>query len=103
MGGKIGIMSRKKSMMLIQNSSILCIILALSGCASIDKFNTYVDSQKSFSRDQTVTDAARIAALVELAKDSDRDVKIEAIKAIQQIQQSKRVIIVDQPRSLLGN
>lgn len=103
MDGKSGIMNSKRFMTLLQNSSILCIILALSGCASIDKFNAYIDSQKSFSRDQTVTDAARIAALVELAKDGDRAVKIEAIKAIQQIQQSKRVIIVDQPRGLFGN
>jgi PBP1b-binding outer membrane lipoprotein LpoB len=90
-------------MMKLVNSSILCAVLLLSGCASAEKFNIYVDAQKSFSRDQTVTDAARIAALIELAKDSDREVKIEAIKALQQIQRSKRVIIIEQPKGLFGN
>ncbi len=87
----------------VQNSIILCAVLLLTGCASTDRFNTYVDAQKSFSRDQTVTDAARIAALIELAKDGDHTVKIEAIKALQQIQRSKRVIVIEQPRGLFGN
>ncbi len=86
-----------------KNSIILCAVLLLPGCASTDRFNTYVDAQKAFSRDQTVTDAARIAALIELAKDADHAVKIEAIRALQQIQGSNRVIIVEQPRGLFGN
>lgn len=84
-------------MKIVQNSIILCVLL-LTGCASTKEFDNYVDAQKSFSRDQTVTDAARIAALTELAKDSTPEVKVEAIKAIQQIQSSKREIKLEQPR-----
>jgi len=88
-------------MMTVQNSIVLCAIL-LSGCASTKQFDTYVDAQKSFSRDQTVTDAARIAAVAELAKDASPEVKIEAIKAIQQIQSTKRTISLDQPKNWFG-
>jgi PBP1b-binding outer membrane lipoprotein LpoB len=88
-------------MKIAQNSIILCAVL-LVGCASTKEFDDYIDAQKSFSRDQTVTDAARIAALTELAKDSSPEVRIEAIKAIQQIQSGKREIKVEQPRGWFG-
>lgn len=88
-------------MKIAQNSIILCVVL-LSGCATTKEFDTYVDAQKSFSRDQTVTDAARIAALTELAKDSSPEVKIEAIKAIQQIQSTKRELKIEQPKGWFG-
>jgi PBP1b-binding outer membrane lipoprotein LpoB len=94
-------MSKRKYMKIAQNSIILCTVL-LAGCASTKEFDTYVDAQKSFSRDQTVTDAARIAALTELAKDATSEVKVEAIKAIQQIQASKREIKLEQPRGWFG-
>lgn len=88
-------------MKIAQNSIILCAVL-LVGCASTKEFDDYIDAQKSFSRDQTVTDAARIAALTELAKDSSSEVRIEAIKALQQIQSGKREIKVEQPRGWFG-
>ncbi len=103
MGGKIGIMNRRKYMMVLQNSSILLLCLLLSGCASTDYYPIYVEAQKSLSRDATVTEAARIAALTEIVKSSDNEVKIQAIRALQEIQSSKRPIMIQQPKSWLDN
>lgn len=103
MVGKIGIMHRRKFMMKLQNNSILLACLLLVGCASTDHYGTYVEAQKSLSRDATVAEAARIAALTEMVKSSDNEVKIQAIKALQEIQRSKRPIIVQQPKGLFGN
>ena len=85
------------------NNSILLSCLMLVGCASTDHYGTYVEAQKSLSRDATVAEAARIAALTEMVKSSDNEVKIQAIKALQEIQRSKRPIIVQQPKGWLGN
>lgn len=101
MDGKTGIMSKRRFMKLLLNSSILCLVLLLSGCASIDKFNSYVDAQKSFSRDETVIEIARISALVEISKNGDTATKVEAIRALSQ--QNKKTIVIEQPRGLLGN
>lgn len=91
-------------MMISQNNSILlALCLLLSGCASTDHYGTYVEAQKSLSRDATVAEAARIAALTEMVKSSDNEVKIQAIKALQEIQRSKRQIIIQQPKGLFGN
>ena len=103
MVGKIGIMHRRKFMMALQNSSILLILCLLSGCATTDHYSTYVEAQKSLSRDATVAEAARIAALTEMVKSSDNEVKIQAIKALQEIQRSKRQVIIQQPKGWLGN
>ena len=90
-------------MMALQNSSILLILCLLSGCATTDHYSTYVEAQKSLSRDATVAEAARIAALTEMVKSSDNEVKIQAIKALQEIQRSKRQVIIQQPKGWLGN
>jgi hypothetical protein len=55
------------------------------------------------SRDATVAEAARIAALTEMVKSSDNEVKIQAIKALQEIQRSKRQVIIQQPKGMFGN
>jgi hypothetical protein len=81
---------------------LLCVI-ALSGCASTEHYATYVEAQKSLSRDATVAEAARIAALIEMVKSSDNEVKIEAIRALQQIQRSKRQIVIEQPKTWYRN
>jgi hypothetical protein len=81
----------------------LCFCAIFAGCATSDNYTIYVDAQKSLSRDATVAEAARIAALIEMAKSSDNEVKIQAIRALQEIQRSKRQIIIDQPKSWLGN
>ena len=103
MAGKIGTMLRRKYMMISQNNSILLVLCLLSGCASTDHYGTYVEAQKSLSRDATVAEAARIAALTEMVKSSDNEVKIQAIKALQEIQRSKRPIIIQQPKTWLSN
>ena len=82
---------------------LLLSAVVLSGCASSDHYSTYVEAQKSLSRDATVTEAARIAALIEMVKSSDNQVKIEAIRALQQIQRSKRPIVIEQPKTWYSN
>ena len=89
--------------MISQNSSILLLCLLLTGCATTDNYPVYVEAQKSLSRDATVAEAARIAALTEMVKSADNEVKIQAIKALQEIQRSKRPIFIQQPKGLFGN
>ena len=104
MDGKIGIMHRRKFMIVSQNNSILlAFCLLLTGCATTDNYPVYVEAQKSLSRDATVAEAARIAALTEMVKSSDNEVKIQAIKALQEIQRSKRQVIIQQHKGWLGN
>ena len=103
MDGKIGIMHRRKFMIVSQNSSILLALCLLTGCATVDNYPVYVEAQKSLSRDATVAEAARIAALTEMVKSSDNEVKIQAIKALQEIQRSKRQVTIQQPKGWLGN
>lgn len=104
MAGKIGIQNKRKFMIISQNNSILlALCLLLTGCASTDNYPVYVEAQKSLSRDATVAEAARIAALTEMVKSSDNEVKIQAIKALQEIQRSKRPIIIQQPKGMFGN
>jgi hypothetical protein len=90
-------------MIVYQNSSILLALCLLSGCATVDNYPVYVEAQKSLSRDATVAEAARIAALTEMVKSSDNAVKIQAIKALQEIQRSKRQVIIQQPKGMFGN
>ena len=89
--------------MISQNSSILLLCLLFTGCATTDNYPVYVEAQKSLSRDATVAEAARIAALTEMVKSADNEVKIQAIKALQEIQRSKRPIFIQQPKGLFGN
>jgi hypothetical protein len=74
----------------------------LTGCATTNNYSTYLEAQKSISRDATVAETARIAALLELAKSPEREVKIKAIEALQDIQRNKKPIDVQQPRNWLG-
>jgi hypothetical protein len=74
----------------------------LTGCSTTNNYSTYLDAQKSISRDATVAETARIAALLELAKSPEREVKIKAIEALQDIQRNKKSIDVQQPRNWLG-
>ena len=90
-------------MITLQNSSILLALCLLTSCATVDNYPVYVEAQKSLSRDATVAEAARIAALTEMVKSSDNEVKIQAIKALQEIQRSKRQVIIQQPKGWLGN
>jgi hypothetical protein len=75
---------------------ILCI--SLTGCATNNDFELYLEAQKSISRDATMSEAARISVLIELTKSSDNQVKMEAIRALQEIQRSKTPIIIEAPK-----
>ena len=103
MDGTNGILSKRRYMKAQNNSILLAICLALSGCSTVNHYETYVEAQKSLSRDATVAEAARIAALIEMVKSSDNEVKLQAIRALQEIQRGKRQIIIQQPKSWLGN
>ena len=75
---------------------LLCILL--SGCATNNDFELYLEAQKSISRDATMSEAARISVLIEMTKSSDNQVKMEAIRALQEIQRSKTPIIIEAPK-----
>jgi len=101
MVGKIGIMNRKRYMK-ASNNILILVCLLLSGCASTNDYNTYVETQKALNRDYTMAELARISALTEIVKDSqDTAVKIEAIKALQEIQRNKKPLQIDRPKSWL--
>jgi len=88
--------------MITQNSSILFACLLLAGCATTNDYQTYVDTQKTLNKDYTMAELARISALTEIVKDSqDVGVRIQAIKALQEIQRSKKPLVIDRPKSWL--
>lgn len=88
----------------MKTALVILFCALLTGCATNgDQFETYVNAQKSLNKDGTMTDMARIAALVEIVRTTeDSAVKIEAIRALQQIQRSKQVIIIEPKKSLFG-
>ena len=75
---------------------LLCVLL--TGCATNNDFQLYLEAQKSISRDATMSEAARISVLIDLTKSSDNQVKMEAIRALQEIQRSKTPIIIEAPK-----
>lgn len=102
MDGKIGITNKRKYMMRLVNSSILLVFCLLAGCASTDHYQTYVDTQKALNKDYTMAELARISALTEIVRETtDINVRIQAIRALQEIQRSKRPLNIDRPKSWL--
>jgi hypothetical protein len=89
--------------MRVQNNSILfAICLVLAGCASTNDYQMYVETQKTLNKDYTMAELARISALTEIVRDStDGNVRIQAIKALQEIQRSKKPLNIDRPKSWL--
>lgn len=78
---------------------ILTAIILLTGCSHTKELELYLDAQKTLNKDSTVIEAAKINALKDIAIDSkDTNVKIEAIKSLQQIQNNKRVVNIEQPK-----
>jgi len=77
-------------------------MLLIAGCATNNNYSIYLEAQKSVSRDATVSETARIAALVELSKSPEREVKVKAIEALQEIQRNKKDIVIQQPKNWLG-
>lgn len=75
--------------------------MSLFGCASTTEYQMYVDTQKSLNRDYTMAELARISALTEIVRDStDANVRIQAIKALQEIQRKKQPLVIERPKSL---
>jgi hypothetical protein len=70
----------------------------LAGCATNKDFELYVDAQKSISRDATMSEAARVSVLIEMTKSADNQVKLEAIRALQEIQRSKTPVVIEPPK-----
>lgn len=88
--------------MTVQNNSILLACLFLVGCASTNDYQTYVETQKTLNKDYTMAELARISALTEIVKESqDVSVRIQAIRALQDIQRSKKPLVIDRPKSWL--
>lgn len=85
-----------------QNNSILLACLLLVGCASTNDYQTYVDTQKTLNKDYTMAELARISALTEIVKETqDVSVRLQAIKALQEIQRNKKPLVIDRPKSWL--
>lgn len=76
---------------------ILCVSL-IAGCATSDNYRLYVDTQKTLNKDYTMAELARISALTDIVRDStDSNVRIQAIRALQEIQRSKRPLLIEKP------
>lgn len=81
------------------SSFILVSVLLLSGCAVNRDYEIYVDTQKTLNKDYTTAELARIAALTEIVKNSnDASVRIQAIRALQEIQRSKKPLNIELPK-----
>ena len=76
----------------------ILLFVLLAGCATNKDFELYVDAQKSISRDATMSEAARVSVLIEMTKSADNQVKLEAIRALQEIQRSKTPVIIEPPK-----
>lgn len=72
-------------------------LLLLVGCASKD-YAVYVDAQKSMSKDLTMNETARLAALTDMAKNSDPAVRATGIMLLQQLQQGSKTVVVEPPK-----
>jgi hypothetical protein len=77
---------------------LILVSILLSGCATNNDFELYLEAQKSISRDATMSEAARISVLIDLSKSSDNQIKMEAIRVLQEIQRSKTPIVIEAPK-----
>jgi hypothetical protein len=57
--------------------------LALAGCATSTDYKEYADTQKHIANARAMTEAARYAALAEIAKTGDSAAKVAAVISIQ--------------------
>ena len=76
---------------------LLCTTILATGCASRD-YATYIDAQKSISKDVVVSEAAKVNAIIEMTKSADPAVRATGIMLLQQLQQSSKVPAVEPPR-----
>ena len=103
MVGKIGMLNKKRYMKLLKNKLLILASVFLVGCASTNNYQLYIDAQKTLNKDYTMAELARIAALTEIVKETtDINVRIQAIRALQEIQRSKRPLQIETPKSTFG-
>lgn len=81
--------------------ALIIVSLVLAGCSTTSNYQTYVDAQKALNKDYTMAELARIAALTEIVRDTqDSNVRIEAIRALQEIQRTKKPLNIQQKKGL---
>lgn len=76
---------------------VLGACLILSGCAA-NNYQIYVDAQRSVSKDLTVAETARLAALTEMAKSADPAVKATGVMLLQQLQANSKTVVIEPPK-----
>lgn len=69
----------------------------LTGCAA-NNYQIYVDAQRSVSKDLTVAETARLAALTEMAKSPDPAVRATGIMLLQQLQANSKTVNIEAPK-----
>lgn len=86
----------------MKNILLLSISVLLSGCAT-NNYQVYVEAQKSLSRDSTMSETARLAALTEMTKNADPAVRATGIMLLQQLQSGSKNIVIEPPKkNILG-
>lgn len=81
-------------------NKLLIIISAflLTGCATTNNYQVYVDAQRSISKDLTVSETARLAALTEMTKSADPGVRATGIMLLQQLQAGSKNVVIEPPK-----
>ena len=72
--------------------------LVLTGCATNNNYQIYVDAQKSISKDLTVAETARLAALTEMTKSADPSVRATGLMLLQQLQAGSKSVVIEAPK-----
>ena len=82
---------------------LVVLTLLLAGCATNNDYQTYVDTQKALNKDYTMAELARISALTEIVRDSkDVSIRLQAIKALQEIQRTKKPLVIQPNKGPFG-
>ena len=82
---------------------IALLALLLAGCATSSNYQTYVDTQKSLNKDYTMAELARISALTDIVRETtDPQIRLQAIRALQEIQRTKKPLVIEQKKGLFG-
>ena len=96
-----GTSNRRKFTIVLNNMKAVLLavfIVMLAGCATNNDYQVYAEAQKAISKDLTITEAARMNALIEMTKSSDPAVRATAIMQLQSLQQNSKQIIVEPPK-----
>lgn len=72
-------------------------VVTISGCATND-YALYLETKKSISRDNTIAEAARLNALIEMTKNSDPAVRAVGLMMLQQLQQTTKKTEIELPK-----